>query len=58
MEKINEEIFIEATKRTAKNRDSLQIFDDIAEQVKSISESDNLKKHWEGYRKSYFMLKK
>ena len=57
MEKINEEIFIEATKRTAKNRDSLQIFNDIAEQVKSISESGNLKKHWERYRKSYYYAK-
>jgi predicted nucleotidyltransferase component of viral defense system len=57
MERINKEIFIEATKRTAKNRDSLQIFNDIAEQVKSISESSNLKKHWERYRKSYYYAK-
>jgi hypothetical protein len=54
MGNINEEIFIKATKRTAKNRDTLHIFNSLAEQVNSISESNSLKNHWERYKNTYY----
>jgi len=54
MGNINEEIFIKATKRTAQNRDTLHIFNSLAEQVKLISESSSLKKHWERYKNIYY----
>jgi len=53
----NKEIFFEAVKRTAEHRETNHIFDELQEQVKLISESDNLKKQWERYILNYHYAK-